>query len=95
MRSIHDCIYLVLRIFEPAPAKRSGTRRGQQADDAPREFSAGAIAVAVFVCVLVVGIAAPRVYAQVENAVAATPTSLIMGQVFAVSAIRDSIDSAE
>ncbi len=50
------------------------------AAEAPREFSAGAIAVAVFVCVLVVAIAAPRVYAQVENSVAATPASLIMNR---------------
>ena len=48
--------------------------------DSPREFSAGAVGLAVIVCVLVVGIAAPRAYAQVENAVAATPTSLIMGR---------------
>jgi hypothetical protein len=48
--------------------------------DTPREFSAGAIGIAVFVCVLVVGIAAPRAYAQVENSVAATPVSLIMNR---------------
>lgn len=46
----------------------------------PREFSAGAVAVAVFVCVLVVGIAAPRAYAQAENALAATPASLMMSR---------------
>lgn len=46
----------------------------------PREFSAGAVALGVFVCVLVVGIAAPRAYAQVENAVAATPASLMMNR---------------
>ena len=50
------------------------------AADSPREFSAGSVGLAVIVCVLVVGIAAPRAYAQVENAVAATPASLIMGR---------------
>ena len=50
------------------------------AADPQREFSAGAVGLAVFVCVLVVGIAAPRAYAQVENAVAATPASLIMNR---------------
>jgi hypothetical protein len=48
--------------------------------DSPREFSAGAVGLAVFVCVLVVGIAAPRAYAQIENSVAATPVSLIVNR---------------
>jgi hypothetical protein len=48
--------------------------------ESPREFSAGAVGLAVFVCVLVVAVAAPRAYAQVENSVAATPASLIMNR---------------
>jgi hypothetical protein len=59
------------------PQDRPGT---DAAPDSPREFSAGAVGLAVFVCVLVVGIAAPRAYAQVENSVAATPVSLIMNR---------------
>ncbi len=57
-----------------------GSPEGAATADSSREFSAGAVAVAVFVCVLVVGIAAPRAYAQVENSVAATPASLIMNR---------------
>jgi hypothetical protein len=59
------------------PQDRPGTHA---APDSPREFSAGAVGLAVFVCVLVVGIAAPRAYAQVENPVAATPVSLIVNR---------------
>ncbi len=62
------------------------SRRGQNAPDnaaaadSPREFSGGAVGLAVCVCVLVVAIAAPRAYAQVQNAIAATPASLIMNR---------------
>jgi hypothetical protein len=64
----------------PQNASHNAGSSGAAAANSPREFSAGAVALAVFVCVLVVGIAAPRAYAQVENAVAATPASLIMGR---------------
>lgn len=45
---------------------------------APREFTAGAVGLAVLVCVCVVAIAAPSAYASIENSVAASPASLIM-----------------
>src|SRR5580704_13530577 len=48
------------------------------AAESPREFSAGAVGLAVLVCVLVVAVAAPRAYAQVENSVAATPALLLI-----------------
>jgi hypothetical protein len=46
--------------------------------DPPREFTAGAVGIAVLVCVCVVAIAAPRAYASIENSVAASPASLVM-----------------
>lgn len=46
--------------------------------DVPQEFTAGAVGLALFVCLLVVAVAAPRAYAQVENAVLATPATLVM-----------------
>jgi hypothetical protein len=52
------------------------------ADAAPvasrQEFAAGAVGLALVVCVLVVGLAAPGTYASVENLEAATPASLVM-----------------
>jgi hypothetical protein len=52
------------------------------ADAAPvagrQEFAAGAVGLALVVCVLVVGLAAPGAYASVENLEAATPASLVM-----------------
>jgi hypothetical protein len=52
------------------------------ADAAPlagrQEFAAGAVGLALVVCVLVVGLAAPGAYASVENLEVATPASLVM-----------------
>jgi hypothetical protein len=48
--------------------------------DSRQEFTAGAVGLAVFVCVIVVGLAAPRAYAAVENIEAATPTSLVINR---------------
>lgn len=45
---------------------------------APREFTAGAVGLAVVVCVCVVAIAAPSAYASIENATGASPASLIV-----------------
>jgi hypothetical protein len=44
----------------------------------PREFTGGAVGLALVVCVCVVAIAAPRAYASIENSVAASPASLIV-----------------
>jgi hypothetical protein len=44
----------------------------------PREFTAGAVGLAVVVCVCVVAIAAPSAYASIENSEAASPASLVM-----------------
>jgi hypothetical protein len=46
----------------------------------PREFAAGAVGLAVVVCVCVVAIAAPKAYASIENSAVASPTSLIMNR---------------
>jgi hypothetical protein len=46
----------------------------------PREFTAGAVGLALVVCVCVVGIAAPKAYASIENSVAASPALLIMNR---------------
>jgi hypothetical protein len=45
-----------------------------------QEFTAGAVGLALFVCVIVVGLAAPRAYASVENSVSATPATLVMNR---------------
>ena len=44
----------------------------------PREFTAGAVGLAVAICVCVVAIAAPSAYASIENSVAASPASLVV-----------------
>jgi hypothetical protein len=44
----------------------------------PQEFTAGAVGLAVVVCVCVVAIAAPSAYASIENSIAASPASLAM-----------------
>ena len=60
----------------------SGRAETPRADAAPasppREFTGGAVGLALFVCVCVVAIAAPRAYASIENSVAASPASLIV-----------------
>jgi hypothetical protein len=44
------------------------------------EFAPGAVALALLVCVLVVGLAAPRAYASVQNLEAATPVTLVVNR---------------
>ena len=44
----------------------------------PQEFTAGAVGLALMVCVCVVAIAAPSAYRSIENSVAASPASLVM-----------------
>jgi hypothetical protein len=44
----------------------------------PREFSAGAVGLAVAVCLCVVAIAAPKAYASIENSAAVSPSALIV-----------------
>src|SRR3984885_11505165 len=62
----------------------SGRAEARPADAAtarpPREFTAGAVGLALMVCVCVVAIAAPRAYASIENSVAASPASLIINR---------------
>jgi hypothetical protein len=48
------------------------------ATDSPQEFTAGAVGLALVVCVVVVAVAAPRAYAAVDSIVASTPASLVM-----------------
>jgi hypothetical protein len=43
-----------------------------------QEFAPGAVGLALFVCVLVVGLAAPGAYASVESLEAATPATLVV-----------------
>jgi hypothetical protein len=56
---------------EPLPAAAAPV-------EPPREFTAGAVGLAVVVCFCVVAIAAPAAYASIENSVAASPASLVM-----------------
>jgi hypothetical protein len=60
------------RRAERLPATDAATADSQQ------EFTALAVGVALAICVVVVGLAAPSAYHSVENSVAATPTSLVM-----------------
>jgi len=46
--------------------------------DSPQEFTAGAVGVALVVCIMVVAVAAPRAYAAVDSLVAVTPASLVI-----------------
>ena len=50
------------------------------AADHQQEFTARGIGLAAFVCIIVVGIAAPLAYHSIENEDAATPAKLIMGR---------------
>jgi hypothetical protein len=43
-----------------------------------QEFAPGAVGLALIVCVLVVGVAAPGAYASIQNLEAATPATLVM-----------------
>jgi len=54
------------RRMDPAPAT------------SPQEFTGGAVGLALIACVCVVGLLAPSAYASIENAVAASPASLIL-----------------
>jgi hypothetical protein len=65
--------FLSKRAENPPPRKAAPV-------DSRQEFAAGAVGLAVVVCVIVVGLAAPRAYASVENTVAATPASLMMNR---------------
>jgi hypothetical protein len=66
-------------LFYAFLSKRAEARPADAAAaPAPREFTAGAVGLAVVVCVGVVAIAAPSAYAAIENSVAASPASLIM-----------------
>jgi hypothetical protein len=51
---------------------------GPEPDEGRPGFTAGAVGVALAVCLVVVAVAAPRAYAMVENSEAATPASLVM-----------------
>ena len=63
--------FLSRRVEQTRPA-------GPAAATPPQEFTAGAVGLAVVVCVCVVAIAAPSAYASIENSVAASPGSLVM-----------------
>jgi hypothetical protein len=45
-----------------------------------QEFAAGAVGLALVICVIVVGLAAPRAYASVENSVTSTPATLVLNR---------------
>ena len=62
---------------------------------ARQEFAPGAVGLALFFCILVVGLAAPSPYASVEKSEAATPASLVAQPIPAISSHGDPLDSAE
>lgn len=65
--------FLSKRAEEPPPADAAPVASQD-------EFAAGAVGLAVAVCVLVVGLAAPAAYASVENLEAATPATLVINR---------------
>src|ERR1700674_2555561 len=67
--------FLSRRTDIPRPA---GSATGSAPGEARREFTAGGVGLALTVCLVVVAVAGPRAYAQVENALAATPATLVM-----------------
>jgi hypothetical protein len=64
-------VFLSKRAETPAPTVAAPVASRQ-------EFAPGAVGLALVVCVLVVGLAAPSAYASVENLEAATPATLVM-----------------
>jgi hypothetical protein len=75
--------FLSRRTEKPPPAGlATGSVPDDAGDSAPeearQEFTAGGVGLALAVCLVVVAVAAPRAYHQVENAVAATPASLVV-----------------
>jgi hypothetical protein len=68
--------FLSRRAEKPAPTDSVPT--DSVAADSRQEFTAGAVGLALVVCVLVVAVAAPRAYAAVDSTLAATPASLVM-----------------
>jgi hypothetical protein len=75
--------FLSRRTEKPPPAGSApGSVPGDAGDSAPeedrQEFTAGGVGLALAVCLVVVAVAGPRAYHQVENAVAATPASLVV-----------------
>jgi hypothetical protein len=73
---------IAFTLFYAFLSKRAESPNPPPADAAPvagrQEFAAGAVGLALVVCVLVVGLAAPGAYASVQNLEAATPASLVM-----------------
>jgi hypothetical protein len=70
-------------LFYAFLSKRAEVRPAEAAAEPagpPREFTAGAVGLAVVVCVCVVAIAAPKAYASIENSIAASPASLVMNR---------------
>ena len=66
-------------------SKRTESKRSEAAPrlnaaptSSPQEFTGGAVGLAVIVCVCVVALLAPTAYRSIENAVAASPASLIL-----------------
>jgi hypothetical protein len=66
----------------PPAGSATGSVPSDADDSAPeddrQEFTAGGVGLALAVCLVVVAVASPRAYHQVENAVAATPASLVV-----------------
>jgi hypothetical protein len=74
--------FLSRRTENPPAGSATGPVPSDAGESAPEEareeFTAGGVGLALAVCLVVVAVAAPRAYAQVENAVAATPASLVV-----------------
>ena len=69
-------VYLILS----RRAEDSAAAAAPQAAAPQREFTGGGIGIAVFICILVVGVAAPYAYRSVDTDVTSTPAMLIMNR---------------
>jgi hypothetical protein len=69
--------FLSKRAEDPPPADAATAALPAASHD---EFAAGGVGLALAVCVLVVGVAAPGAYGSVENLEAATPATLVINR---------------
>lgn len=68
-------------LFYEFSRRRVTAPERQEAADAPKEFfTGGAVAMAVLICILVVGVAAPGAYREVGTSEVSSPTSLMVNR---------------
>jgi hypothetical protein len=73
-------VYMILSSRAEDAPDAPATAAPQAAAAHQREFTAGGIGIAIMICVLVVGVAAPYAYRSVDTDVTSTPALLIMNR---------------